>query len=93
MIIGRKKVTVYDTVEKTVKKDQPSRLHARRDLLIASYIYVELQSIQLFHYFFFQTATFSKLFSQCLLIRSHSRVELFFCYINIINLYIKVLTG
>ena len=27
-----KKVTVYETVEKTIKKDQPSRLHARRQM-------------------------------------------------------------
>ena len=28
-----KKVTVYETVEKKIKKDQPSRLHARRQML------------------------------------------------------------
>ena len=28
-----KKVTVFDTVEKTIKKDNPSRLHARREML------------------------------------------------------------
>lgn len=28
-----KKVTVYDEVEKTIKKDMPSRLHARRQML------------------------------------------------------------
>ena len=28
-----KKVTVYDEVEKTIKKDKPSRLHARRQML------------------------------------------------------------
>ena len=27
-----KKVTVYDTIEKKIKKDQPSRLHARRQM-------------------------------------------------------------
>ena len=32
-----KKVTVYDTVEKTVKKDKPSRLHARRQMLKVLY--------------------------------------------------------
>ena len=32
-----KKVTVYDTVEKTIKKDQPSRLHARREMLKVLY--------------------------------------------------------
>ena len=33
---GTKK-TVYDTIEKTVKKDQPSRLHARREMLEVFY--------------------------------------------------------
>ena len=28
-----KKVTVYDEVDKSIKKDQPSRLHARRQML------------------------------------------------------------
>ena len=28
-----KKVTVYDEVEKEIKKDLPSRLHARRQML------------------------------------------------------------
>lgn len=32
-----KKVTVYDEVEKTIKKDKPSRLHARRQML--KYLY------------------------------------------------------
>ena len=32
-VVDGKKVTVYETVEKTVKKDQPSRLHARRQML------------------------------------------------------------
>ena len=32
-----KKVTVYETVEKTIKKDQPSRLHARRQMLKVLY--------------------------------------------------------
>lgn len=31
-VVDGKKVTVYDEVEKTVKKDQPSRLHARRKM-------------------------------------------------------------
>ena len=30
-------VTVYDEVEKTIKKDQPSRLHARREMLKVLY--------------------------------------------------------
>ncbi len=32
-----KKVTVFDEVEKTVKKDKPSRLHARRKMLAVLY--------------------------------------------------------
>ena len=32
-VVDGKKVTVYDEVEKTIKKDQPSRLHARREIL------------------------------------------------------------
>ena len=36
-----KKVTVYDTVEKTIKKDQPSRLHARRQMLETLYSVTE----------------------------------------------------
>ena len=32
-----KKVTVYDTVEKEIKKDLPSRLHARRQMLKVLY--------------------------------------------------------
>ena len=36
-VVDGKKVTVYDTVEKTVKKDQPSRLHARREMLKVLY--------------------------------------------------------
>lgn len=31
-VVDGKKVTVYDEVEKTIKKDQPSRLHARREM-------------------------------------------------------------
>ena len=32
-----KKVTVYDTVDKQIKKDKPSRLHARRQMLQVLY--------------------------------------------------------
>ena len=32
-VVDGKKVTVYDEVEKTIKKDLPSRLHARRQML------------------------------------------------------------
>lgn len=36
-VVDGKKVTVFDTVEKKVKKDQPSRLHARREMLKVLY--------------------------------------------------------
>lgn len=36
-----KKVTVYDTEEKKIKKDQPSRLHARRQMLRVLYPVLE----------------------------------------------------
>ena len=32
-----KKVTVYDEIDKTIKKDKPSRLHARRQMLKVLY--------------------------------------------------------
>ena len=32
-VVDGKKVTQYDEVEKTIKKDKPSRLHARRQML------------------------------------------------------------
>ena len=32
-IVDGKKVTVFETKEKTIKKDMPSRLHARRQML------------------------------------------------------------
>ena len=32
-VVDGKKVTVFDTVEKKIKKDNPSRLHARRQML------------------------------------------------------------
>ena len=31
-VVDGKKVTVYDTVEKEIKKDLPSRLHARKQM-------------------------------------------------------------
>ena len=37
-VVDGKKVTVYDTVEKEIKKDLPSRLHARK--LMAKELYV-----------------------------------------------------
>lgn len=36
-VVDGKKVTVYDTVEKEIKKDMPSRLHARRQMLKVLY--------------------------------------------------------
>jgi len=35
--VDGKTVTVYDEVEKTIKKDMPSRLHARREMLKVLY--------------------------------------------------------
>ena len=32
-VVDGKRVTVFDTVDKTVKKDSPARLHARRQLM------------------------------------------------------------
>ena len=36
-VVDGTKVIVYDTVEKKIKKDQPSRLHARREMLKVLY--------------------------------------------------------
>ena len=36
-VVNGKKVTVYDEVEKKIKKDLPSRLHARRQMLKVLY--------------------------------------------------------
>ena len=36
-VVDGKIVTVYDEVEKTIKKDMPSRLHARREMLKVLY--------------------------------------------------------
>ena len=36
-VVDGKKVTVYDNVEKEIKKDMPSRLHARRQMLRVLY--------------------------------------------------------
>lgn len=40
--VDGKKVTKFDTVEKEIKKDQPSRLHARRQMLKVFYPIVEV---------------------------------------------------
>ncbi len=36
-VVDGKKVTVYESVEKEIKKDKPSRLHARRQMLKVLY--------------------------------------------------------
>lgn len=36
-VVDGKKVTVFDTIEKTIKKDEPSRLNARRKMLQTFY--------------------------------------------------------
>ena len=41
-VVDGKKVTVYDEVEKEIKKDLPSRLHARRKMLRVLYPVTEL---------------------------------------------------
>ena len=41
-IVDGKKVTVYDEVDKTIKKDKPSRLHARRQMLQILYPVTEV---------------------------------------------------
>ena len=41
-VVDGKKVTVYDTIEKEIKKDLPSRLHARRQMLKVLYPVTEV---------------------------------------------------
>ena len=41
-VVDGKKVTVYEEVEKTIKKDNPSRLHARRPMLKVLYSVTEV---------------------------------------------------
>lgn len=43
-VVDGKKVTVYDEVDKKIKKDQPSRLHARRQMLKVLYPVKEVPS-------------------------------------------------
>ena len=43
-VVDGKKVTVYDEVEKKIKKDMPSRLHARREMLKVLYSVTEVPS-------------------------------------------------
>lgn len=40
-IVDGKKVTKFETVQKTIKKDRPSRLHARRQMLKVLYTLTE----------------------------------------------------
>lgn len=41
-VVDGKKVTVFDEVDKTIKKDMPSRLHARREMLKVLYPVTEV---------------------------------------------------
>ena len=41
-VVDGKKVAVYDEVEKTIRKDKPSRLHARRQMLKVLYPVTEV---------------------------------------------------
>ena len=45
-VVDGKKVTVYDEVDKTIKKDMPSRLHARRQMLKVLYPVKEVLTAQ-----------------------------------------------
>jgi len=41
-VVNGRKVTVYDEIEKQIKKDKPSRLHARRQMLKVLYPVTEV---------------------------------------------------
>ena len=43
-VVDGKKVTLYDEVQKEIKKDKPSRLHARRQMLKVLYPVKEVPS-------------------------------------------------
>ena len=43
-VVDGKKVTVYEEVEKEIKKDRPSRLHARRQMLKVLYDVTEVRT-------------------------------------------------
>ena len=45
-VVDGKKVTVYDEVEEEIKKDKPSRLHARRQMLKVLYDVTEVPTQQ-----------------------------------------------
>lgn len=42
-VVDGKKVTVYDEIEKTIKKDSATRLHARRQMLKVLYPVIEVK--------------------------------------------------
>ena len=44
-VVNGKKVTVYDEVQKEIKKDKPSRLHARRQMLKVLYDVTEVPTV------------------------------------------------
>lgn len=44
-VVDGKKVTVYDEVQKEIKKDAPSRLHARRQMLKVFYPVKEVPTV------------------------------------------------
>ncbi len=44
-VVDGKKITKYDTVEKEIKKDMPSRLHARRQMLKVLYSVTEVPTV------------------------------------------------
>ena len=45
-VVDGKKVTVFDEVKKTIKKDQPSRLHARRQMNKVLYTVLSMQTVR-----------------------------------------------
>ena len=45
-VVDGKKTTVYDEVDKTIKQDMPSRLHARRQMLKVLYPVTEVPTAQ-----------------------------------------------
>ena len=45
-VVDGKKKTVYDEVDKTIKKDMPSRLHARRQMMKVLYPVTEVPTAQ-----------------------------------------------
>ncbi|MCP1102935.1 large subunit ribosomal protein L17 [Aequitasia blattaphilus] len=45
-VVDGKKVTIYDEVDKTIKKDKPSKLHARREMLKVLYPVKEVPEAQ-----------------------------------------------